>query len=179
MAITEKTFGIMAHFTEPAAVMKAAHTIHRAGYKNWDVHTPFPVHGLDQAMGIRRSKVPYFTLLCGMCGTCLGYLMIWFMNSHDYPLVVGGKPFFSFIYPFPVAYEATILLAAFGTFFGMFITNGLPRHYHPTFNYEGFKKVSDDQFFVVIEATDPEFNESKTKELLQSLGGKEITLVDQ
>ena len=129
-------------------------------------------------MGTRRSKVPFFTFFGGITGTTIAVLMVWFMNAYDYPLIVGGKPYFSPIFPFPVFFELTILLAAFGTFFGMFITNKLPRHNHPLFEHPGFQRATDDHFWIVIETGDPQFNLSQTEALLKEIGGQDIHLLE-
>ncbi len=149
-----------------------------AGYKKWDVYTPFPIHGLDAAMGLKRSKVPLFTFIGGFSGFFLGLLMVWYMNDFDYALIVGAKPYFSPIYPFPVIYEMTILLAAFGAFFGMFITNLLPQHYHPAMNHASFAQITDDKFMIAIESSDPLYDEVKTKSFLEEIGGKEVSPVE-
>jgi hypothetical protein len=99
------------------------------------------------------------------------------MNSYDYPLIVGGKPYWSVIFPFPVIYECTILFAAFGTFFGQFIFNRLPRHNHPLFDLPNFARISDDTFMIVLEARDPHFHLDESRNFLQSLGGQEITVI--
>ena len=175
---TEK-FGIVAAFDTPYDVYHAAEKVRDAGFTKWDIHTPFPVHGLPHAQGLKRSKVPMFTLAGGVLGFVTGMLMAWYMGAYDYPLIVGGKPYFSPIFPFPVAYELTILLAAFGTFFGMFITNMLPQHYHPVMNYPGWARVMDDKFIIVIETKDPKYNTEETRKMLEELGGKDIVEVDQ
>jgi hypothetical protein len=129
------------------------------------------MHGLDKAMGLKRSKIPFLTFLGGLTGLLLGIAIVWYMNAYDYALIIGGKPFFSPIFPFPIFYELTILLAAFGTFSGMFLFNQLPMHYHPIFDVPGFEKASDDTFFVFISDKDPLFDKKKTPELLLRLGG--------
>jgi hypothetical protein len=147
-----KPYGILALFESPHALHAAAEKVRDAGYQQWDCLTPFPLHGLDDAMGIKRSKVPIFTFIGGCIGFCTGMFLAWFMGAFEYPLIVGGKPFFSFVFPFPVAYELTILLAAFGTLGGMFVLNRLPMHYHPVMNYENFRYLTDDKFAIVIES---------------------------
>ena len=170
-------YGLIAEFKTVLNVLDAAKRIRDEGFTNWDVLTPFPIHGLDGAMGLKRSKVPYFTFFGGLAGMITAVVMVWYMNAYDYPLVVGGKPFFSPIFPFPVFYELTILLAAFGTFFGMFIVNKLPMHHHPVFEHEGFSRVTDDHFWIVIESVDPKFEQERTKKLLEELGGFDVTLL--
>lgn len=174
-----KTYGILALFDTAPAIYQAAQTVRDAGYKRWDVLTPFPVHGMDAAMGLSRSKVPIFTLVGGVLGFMTGMFIVWFMNDFQYPLIVGGKPFFSFVYPFPVAYELTILFAAFGTLGGMFIMNRLPMHHHPVMNYERFRHLTDDKFAVVIEAEDPLFDATSTQKFLEELGPVEIVLIPE
>lgn len=172
-----KTYGYLATFDSAPAIYAAARQVRAAGYTRWDVITPFPVHGMDGAMGLKRSRVPAFTLVGGFLGFWTGMFIAWFMGAFNYPLIVAGMPFFSPIFPFPVAYELTILLAAFGTLGGMFITNRLPMHHHPVMGYKDFHRLTDDRFAVVIEADDALFSESATKAFLQKLEPAEITLL--
>jgi len=172
-----KPYAYLALFDSAPAVYHAAKSVREAGYTRWDVLTPFPLHGLDGVMGIRRSKVPVFTLCGGVIGFVTGMFLAWYMGAYDYPLIVGGKPFFSPIFPFPVAYELTILLAAFGTLGGMFITNRLPMHHHPVMNYEKFSRLTDDRFAVVIEAQDELFAEAGTRAFLEQFGPLEVVAI--
>src|SRR4051812_40988254 len=168
-------YGLIATFDKTPAVFHAAEQVRDAGYRNWDVITPFPVHGLDGAMGLKRSIVPRISLVGGLTGFTTGMLMIWYTDGFDYRLVVGGKPFFSPMFAFPVSYELTILFTAFATIIGMFVVNGLPMHYHPVLKSPKIKRGLDDQFLIVIEARDPRFNLANTKALLEKAGGKEIS----
>jgi hypothetical protein len=172
--MAEKTYGLIATFDSPGAVMHAAEQVRDAGYRRWDVITPFPIHGIDKAMGVGRSRVPRISLAGGITGFCTGMSMIWFMDKFDYPITVGGKPLFSPLFAFPVSYELTILFTAFATIGGMFVLNGLPMHYHPVLNYDQIRRGTDDLFFIVIEKADPRFNAENTKALLAKVGGREI-----
>ena len=172
--MAERPYGLIATFDTPGAVLHAAQRVRDAGYKNWDCITPFPVHGLDSAMGVGRSRVPRISLIGGITGFCTGMSMIWFMDKFDYPLTVGGKPFFSPLFAFPVSYELTILFTAFATIGGMFFLNGLPMHHHPVLHYENIRRGTDDLFFIVIERTDPRYSLENTRALLSKVGGREI-----
>ncbi len=174
-----KEFGQMALFDTPADIFHAAEKVRDAGFKKWDVFTPFPIHGMDDAMGLKRSRVPLFTLIGGIIGFFTGMFIAWYMGEYDYNLIVGGKPYFSPIFTFPVAYEMTILLAAFGTFFGMFITNMLPQHYHSAMNYKNWPQITDDKFALMIESKDSKYDKEKVKELLREIGGKEIEEIEE
>ncbi len=177
---TRDIHGVMAVFETPADAMHAAETVRDAGYKRWDVHTPFAVHGMDAAMGLKNSKVGWFTFIGGLSGYTLGMLMIWWMNAVDYQIVVGGKPMFSPFYSFPVAYECTILLASFGSLFGMLFLNRLPRLHHPLLANRTFcQGATHDKFIVVIESSDPRYSEVETRELLESAGSKHIEFVEE
>ncbi len=167
--------GLIAMFETPAQVMQAAEKVREAGYKFWDVHSPFPIHGIDRAMGVKRSKVPRVSLAGGITGFCTGMSMIWYMNGFDYTLTVGGKPFFSPLFAFPISYELTILFTAFATLIGMFVMNGLPMHYHPLLKYPNVDRATNDLFYIVIEARDPRFDQQATRELLVAVGGQAIT----
>ena len=173
--MAEAPHGLIATFDTPGAVMRAAVQVRDAGYRSWDCITPFPIHGLDGAMGLRRSRVPRISLCGGITGFVTGMTMIWYMDRFDYPLTVGGKPFFSPLFAFPVSYELTILFTAFATIGGMFFLNGLPMHYHPVLNYEHIRRGTDDLFFIVIERTDPRYDAVGTRALLEKVGGREIT----
>lgn len=176
--MAEQTHGLVATFDTPGATMRAAERMRDAGFRNWDVITPFPVHGMDAAMGLGRSHVPKFSFLGGVTGFTIGMLMIAFMSWYDYPLVVGGKPFFSPIFAFPVSYELTILLGAFGTIGGMFLLNRLPMHYHPVLKDPQIVRALDDQFLVVVEARDPLFDAAKTAAFLREIGGREVRALE-
>ena len=172
-------YGLMAVFETPADAMHAAEQVRDAGYSKWDVHTPFPVHGLDAAMGISNSKVGWFTFIGGATGYTTGMIMIWWMNAFDYKIVIGGKPMFSPFYAFPVSYELTILLASFGSLIGMFLLNRLPRLHHPLLKNRRFcQGASHDKFILVIETADPKFNAEETRKLLASAGSKHIEMVE-
>lgn len=158
--------------------MKAAEKCRDYGFKSWDVITPFPVHGLDDAMGLKRSKVPFFTFVGGTIGFCTGTFIVWYMNAFDYPLIVGGKPLFSPVFPFPVMYELTILLASLSTIAGMFLLNGLPRHHHPVMKAKNFAATTDDTLRIMIEARDPLYDSVKTRGFLMEIGGTNIQEVE-
>lgn len=174
-----KSFGLLAKFEKPADIMHAAEKVRDAGFKRWDVITPFPIHGMDPAMGLHRSMVPRFTIVGGTVGFLTGMIMIWWMNAFDYGLIVGGKPLFSPIYAFPVSYELTILFSAFASIIGMFILNRLPRHYHPVMKYEKAAEGMDDKFFLYIEAEDPQFEREKTRAFLGELGPSEVSELEE
>jgi len=168
------SYGLIATFNTAPDLYHAAEKVRDAGYKNWDCLTPFPVHGLDKAMGLRRSIVPRISLAGGITGFCTGMTMIWWTGAYDYQLTVGGKPLFSPMFAFPISYELTILFTAFATIGGMFFLNGLPMHYHPVLKYDQIKRGMDDTFFIVIEARDPRFNLANTRTLLEQAGSSEI-----
>jgi hypothetical protein len=172
-------FAIMAEFETPAATLHAAQKVRETGYRHWDVFTPFPIHGMDRAMGIKNSKVGWFSFIGGCTGYLTGMLMIWFMNAYDYPIVIGGKPMFSPFYSFPPSYELTILFGSFGALLGMLFLNRLPRLHHPLLKNRRFALATHDRFFVVIESTDPKYSETETRRLLESLGSPRIELVEE
>ncbi len=174
-----KPYGLIAEFDTPAATMHAAEKVRDAGFKKWDVFTPYPVHGLDQAMGLKSSRVGWFSFLGGVTGFTLGNIMIWWMNAHDYAIVIGGKPMYSPFSAFPPSYELTILLGSFGALFGMLFLNRLPRLYHPLLKHGRFARATHDRFFVVIETGDPKYSEAETRKLLESAGSRHIEVVEE
>lgn len=172
--MSAQPYGLISTFDNVTDLYQAAEQVRDAGFKHWDCITPCPVHGLDAAMGVRRSIVPRFSLAGGIIGFCSGMLMIWYIDAYDFPLIVGGKPMFSPLFAFPVSYEMTILFTAFATIIGMFLVNGLPMHYHPVLKYDKIDQGMDDKFFIVIESRDPRFNLANTKALLEKIGGADI-----
>lgn len=178
MASNLQVYGILAEFENPASVLHAAEKVRDAGFRKWDVFTPFPVHGLDKAMGIKNSPVGWFSFIGGCTGYTLGMLMIWWMNAVDYKIVIGGKPMFSPFSAFPPSYELTILLGSFGSLLGMLFLNRLPRLHHPLLKHGRFKLATHDRFFLVIETGDPKYSETETRKLLESLGSARIELVE-
>jgi hypothetical protein len=179
MSISTTTFGLMAEFETPADAMHAAAKVRDAGFRRWDVFTPYPVHGMDKAMGLKNSKVGWFSFIGGATGYTTGMLMIWFLNAIDYPILIGGKPMFSPFSAFPPSYELTILLGAFGAIGGMLFLNRLPRLHHPLLRNRRFALATHDRFFVVIETADPKFNEVETRKMLEAAGSKRIELVEE
>lgn len=170
-----QSYGLIATFKTAPELYHAAEQVRDAGYRQWDCITPFPVHGLDKAMGLSRSIVPRISLAGGITGFCTGMSLIWWTGAWNYPLIVGGKPLFSPMFAFPVSYELTILFTAFATIIGMFVLNGLPMHYHPVLKYDQIRRGMDDTFFIVIEARDPRFDAVNTRALLEQAGGTAIT----
>jgi hypothetical protein len=177
--LLSRPYGIVAEFDTAADILHAAEKVRDEGFRQWDVYTPFPVHGMDRAMGIKNSKVGWFSFIGGVSGYTLGMVMIWWMNAYDYPIVVGGKPMFSPFSAFPPSYELTILLGSFGALFGMLFLNRLPRLYHPLLKNQRFALATHDRFFVVIETSDPKYSETETRRLLEGLGSKHIEVVEE
>jgi hypothetical protein len=172
-------YAMMAEFETPAATLHAAQKVREAGFRNWDVFTPFPVHGMDRAMGLRNSKVGWFSFIGGCTGYATGMLMIWFMNAVDYKIVIGGKPMFSPFAAFPPSYELTILFGSFGALLGMLFLNRLPRLHHPLLKNRRFALATHDRFYVVIETSDAKFSDNETRRLLESLGSRHIEWVEE
>jgi hypothetical protein len=174
----EKIFGIAAIFETPAQIMTAVTTLREEGVEHMDAMVPFPVHGLDKALGCKFSPVPWITLAGGLTGCTIALLLQWWTAAVDYPLVISGKPLFSLPAFIPVTFELTVLLSAFGAFFGMWVTNKLPQPYHPVFNHTKFERVTDDRFMLLVEAKDPQFDLEKLPARLEELGGTDIELLE-
>jgi hypothetical protein len=169
----------LAEFNTADEIIHAAEKVNEAGYTKWDVHTPYPVHGMDRAMGLSDSRLGWIVLVCGLLGLIGAVTMIQWMNGVDYPLVIGGKPPDAFASMVPIMFELTVLLSAFGTVFGMFGLNQLPKHFHPIFYSDRFESCSHDKFFVSIEVEDKQFNLEGTKKLLESLHPAHLELVEE
>lgn len=169
--------GIVASFANPADLLDAAAKLRQAGYKRYDAHSPFPIHGMDDAMGEGRSRVSYFAAGAAICGG-FGLLgLIWYVHTQAYPLIISGKPDFSYQAFFPPIFAITVLSAAFGAL-GSFLGITGVHFNHKLFESDLFGKFSDDGFLIALDADDPQFDPAKTESLLKSLGAIEIELVE-
>ena len=168
--MAKKVFAAAALFNNPDSIITAAKKVNAEGFIKWDVNTPYPVHGMDSAMGIKPSMLGIVTLICGLSGTALALLLMWWTMSIEYPMVIGGKPFFSLPAFIPVTFEITVILATVSTVIAMFaFFFGLPRNSHPLHDTDYMKKVSRDHFGIVIEAEDPKFDENSVLKFLRGL----------
>ncbi|PLX32147.1 MAG: DUF3341 domain-containing protein [Ignavibacteria bacterium] len=172
-----KTWAILAQFDTPADLMHAASSTRDAGYRKFDCHSPFPIHGMDDAMGLKRSSVGFIVGVMAVIGATIGFVLQTWVATSAYPLVISGKPLFSWQAFIIITFALFVLFGAFGAVFGMFRLIRLPRWHHPLFYSEQFKVVTDDGFVLVIESDDAKFDENGTKEFLAAIGGKNIELV--
>jgi mono/diheme cytochrome c family protein len=163
-------YGVLAEFDTPGELIEAARKVRDAGYTEFDCYSPFPVHGIDDAMGIKRTILPLLVFGGGFTGLILGLLLQWWTNAHDWPWLVSGKPIWSLPANIPIGFETTILLSVFTTFFGMWILNRLPQVWHPFFRLDRFARVTDDAFLLGIEARDNKFKRGETIKLLTDAG---------
>ena len=171
-------YGYLVGFDKVDELLAAAAAVRDAGYTRWDAHTPFVIHGLDAAMGVKKTVLPYIVFLAGLTGAAAGIFLQWWTNAVDYPFLISGKPLFSLPANIPVAFETTILFAAISALVGMLALNGLPQLTHPLFSNRSFKRVTDDRFFISIEARDPLFDPAKTRELLESVSDQPVEEIE-
>jgi mono/diheme cytochrome c family protein len=169
---------VLAEYEDPAALIHAAEGVRDAGYRQWDCHSPFPVHGLDPAMGIRPTILPWLALGAGLAGAAVSLLLQWWTNAIDYPFLISGKPYFSLPANIPITFEAIVLLSAFAAFGGAIVLSWLPEYSHPVLRSERFRRATTDGFFVSIEARDPQFDGEATGQLLESLGATHVETID-
>ncbi len=173
----DQVYGLLAEFANPGELLHAAEAVHEAGFRHFDTHSPFPIHGMDKAMGLGNSIVGWITLVGGITGLSLATLMQWWMGAVDYPISISGKPFFAVEPSIPIMFELTVLLASLATAGGMFALNGLPRPYNPLFYSKNFLRVTDDAFFLHIAASDEKFDQSATASMLQELGASNVETI--
>ncbi|MGA3066507.1 MAG: DUF3341 domain-containing protein [Tepidisphaeraceae bacterium] len=170
--------GLIGEFESVDGVIGAARKVRAAGYKIWDVHSPFPIHGIDAVIGVRPTILPWIVLIIGLSGCGGGLALQWFCNAYDYPFMISGKPFFSLPANIPIIFESTVLCSALTAVFGMFGLNRLPLHYNPLFKSRRFKRVTDDRFFIFIDASDGKFDEKGTAEFLTSAGATAVERIE-
>lgn len=167
-------YGLLAEFPDDEALLAAAARVREAGFQRVEAYSPYPVHGLSEALGIRGRRLPLIVLAGGILGGVGGLFMQWYSAAIDYPLNIGGRPYASWPSFIPITFELTILVAGIFAVLGMFALNGLPQPYHPLFNVPEFAKASRDGFFLAIEANDPKFDLSATRSMLEELGAQEV-----
>lgn len=178
MSNDRKIYGVAALFTKPDDIIKTASKVADEGYSKWDVNTPYPLHGMDNAMRLKPSNLGFITLFFGLSGTVIALLLTYFTNSIDYPLVIGGKPFFSLPAYIPVTFELTVLLATVSTVIAMLVFFfKFPSNNHVLHDTPYMKKVSLDRFGIVIEANDPKFEQSEVEDLLRIFGPESIETI--
>lgn len=169
---------LVAEFVTPDELVAAAVAFRDEGYTEWDTHSPFPVHGMERAMGMRRSRVPIFVLVLGLAGAAAGMLLQWWTSVVDYPMVISGKPHFSWPAFVPIMFECGVLGGALGAVGGLLFETRLPRHHHPLFFAPGFERASDDRFFLSVASSDPRFEAGATGRLLRELGAARVETID-
>ncbi|MEZ5426342.1 MAG: DUF3341 domain-containing protein [Pyrinomonadaceae bacterium] len=175
----KKIYGLLAEFDSATELVDAANQVRLAGYTKTDAFSPFPLHEIDEALGIKRSVLPYMVFCGGIIGLLSGLALQYFVHVIDYPINVGGRPYFSLPSFIPPTFELTILLAAFTAVFGMLFLNGLPQPYHPVFNVPRFALATREKFFLLIEAIDPQYNYEETKSFMESLNPQEVFDVEE
>jgi len=173
-----KLVGLLAEFGDVDAVVAAARQVRAAGYRVWDVHSPFPIHGIDAVIGIRPTILPWIVLGGGLSGLAGGLALQWYCNAYDYPFLVSGKPIFSLPANIPIIFECAVLLAALAAVLAMLGLNRLPRLYSPLFKSRRFRRVTDDKFFIWIDSSDGKFNEKATAEFLTTLGAVAVERIE-
>ena len=173
----EKVYGVLAEFGSAGELLKAARQVREAGYEKFDCHSPFPIHGMDAAMGLKRSPVGYIAGICGLAGGLFAMWLQWWTSAVDYPLIISGKPLFSFQAYIVVTFGMTILGAAFGAVIGMLAINRLPQWFHGNFYAPSFARFSDNAFFVSIESGDAKFDADQTGSFLGSIGGQNVEII--
>lgn len=169
-------WGVLAKYENPAKIYEACEKVRDAGYSKWDACTPFPIHGLEKAMGLKPTKLPWVVLVVGVVGSTLALWLQAWTSGNAYPFIVGGKNLFSLPAFVPVWYELTVLSSCLAAFFGNWVLCDLPRHHYPAFGSKAFERVTDDAFFIIIEASDPKFSLATARQLLTSTGA---TLIEE
>lgn len=171
-------FGCMVEFDNPDSLMAAANKALDSGYSKMDSFTPFPVHGMPEAIGFREAKVPWIVFWSGVTGAICGLGLEWWVSAEAYAHNIGGRPYFSWPNFVPPMFETTVLFSAFGAVFSMIILNKLPQPHHPVFAAQNFERASQDRFFLLVQADDPNFNEEETAQFFRSMDALNVTLLN-
>lgn len=175
---TPTLYGVLGEFSDADHLLEAAHKVREAGYVRTDAYAPMPIHGLAEALGAKRTKLPYLVLLGGILGGLGGFGLCYYCSVIAYPMNIGGRPVNTWPAFIPVTFETTILGAAITAVLGMLALNGLPMPYHPLFNVPEFTQASQNRFFLCIESADKKFDEAAAGEFLRSIGATYVTSVE-
>jgi hypothetical protein len=176
-AAEPKHYGVMADFDSPEDLLRAIRTLRTAGFTRMEAYTPFPIHGIDDAMGEPRSPLGRIVICGAVAGILAAIALQWWTGAVDYPLVIAGKPLFAIEPSVPIIFELAVLLSAFSAVFGMLALNKLPQYYHPAFNFSRYAGATNDRFLLAVESTDPKFQPEELTRLLESLGSRHTELV--
>jgi hypothetical protein len=173
-----EVFGVLAEFNDVDSVKDAARRVRAAGYKVWDVHSPFPIHGIDAIIGIRQTILPWIILGGALAGLVGGLALQWYCNTYDYPFLISGKPLFSLPANIPIIFECTVLISCLTAVFAMLGLNRLPLLYNPMFKSVRFRRVTNDKFFIWIAKADAKFSVTATPEFLTSIGATAVEIIE-
>ena len=171
-------YGVLAEFETATQLYLACEEVRDAGFSRWDAHTPFPVHGLNKAMGVPSSRLPHLVFVMGLTGACGAMLLQWWTSAVDYQMIIAAKPYFSWQAFVPITFEVMVLFAAGTAVLGMLFMNRLPRWYHALLKNDRFRRATDDRFYISIEASDPRYAGEETVDLLRRVGAKHVEVVE-
>jgi hypothetical protein len=174
-----KPWAVATTFYSTNDLLEAIRAVRKKGYRKLDAFTPFPIHGIDDAMGESRSKLGYLIAACGCTGIVAAQLLMYWTGAVDYPLIIGGKPLYALEFTIPITFELMVLFSAFAAVFGMLAFNGLPRFNHPVFNYSNYHRATDDGFILLVERDGNHFEPAAIIELLNELGGENTEIVHE
>lgn len=169
--------GVLAEYGSPESLITAAHVVCSAGFGCWDTFSPFPLRGMDQAMGIRPTRLPWLVFVGGCVGGVFALAMQWYTNAVDYPGIASGKPLWNVFAAVPITFEMIILLSAIAAWVGMLLLIRLPHSYRSLASVRNFERATNDRFFVYIDATDPKFSSEQTASLLWQTGAVSVQIV--
>jgi hypothetical protein len=173
----QNEYGLLAEFDNPYDLLEAAKKMNHEGFKKYDCHSPFPIHGMDDAMGLKRSPLGYIVFIISAGALLGGVALEWWTSAVDYPIVISGKPFFSYQAYGPVAFALMVLVGAFASLLGMLVLNKLPKFFHPLFNSAKFEKTTDNGFFISLSSEDEKFDLKESKTFLEKIGGRNIDVI--
>ena len=169
---------VLGQFADSDTLLSATRQMREKGHKKLDTHTPYPIHGIEAALGLGRPKIPTIVLLAAIAGACIAYSMIYYMNAVDFPINVANRPPHSPPTHIPITFELAVLLGSSGAFFGLFALLRLPEPYHPVFEAESFRRASIDSFFVSIEVPDGS-NPADVAVELRGLGSTDVQIIEE
>ncbi len=171
--------GLLAEFDGPDALLHAVRHLRARGYKRLDAFTPYPVRGVEQAMGLPRSRINWIVFPIAMAGAGLGYLIQLFCNAHDYPINVGGRPLFSLPAFIPITFETGVLTASIGGVLVLLLLCRLPELHAPVFDVDGFARASIDRFWLGVDDHDPLFDRLDLERSFHDLGALRVALAKE
>jgi hypothetical protein len=178
MAAATPRAGLLAEFGTPEAMLAALGSLRERGFTRMDTFTPYPVEGVEERLGLKRSGIPRWAFGFGAAGAVIAFLIQWWTAAVDYPVVVGGRPLNSIPAWVPITFETTVLFASLAVFFALCVKLRLTALWHPVFEVTELGSAQVDRFWVIVGADDGRYDAAGTAAALEGMGARRVVRIE-